>query len=62
MVKCTYGDCNNEGQYATYQLFADGTKRWRTDLCDRHEKLIVNLNGAVKSEHSYKEYREVYDV
>ena len=56
--KCIYGRCANPGKFAIYELKHDFTKVWRTDLCDRHEKLIASSNSILRKQYTVSKFRE----
>lgn len=59
-MKCSIGKCQAEGKYALYELFSNGTKIWRTDLCGWHDKDIAERNYNIKKNNPGLKYLEVY--
>lgn len=57
-VKCTYGSCQNEGKYATFELHENMKKIWRTDLCDDHDTFIDTKNRGILRGHNIKDFKE----
>jgi len=61
MKECTFNNCKKEGKFALYELRADLTKVWRTDLCSEHEKEIAKRSQELRKEHDIRCFKEVKD-
>jgi len=48
-TECTTEHCSNKGVYALFEYFANGTKIWRTDLCEKCEKAIAKRNAELRA-------------
>ena len=58
MIKCT--KCHDkEGYLALYELKENGTKVWRTDLCDSCEEEIFKNNTEIRKQHPNMKFKEV---
>ena len=58
MIKCEYPGCDEEAQYALFQLFDNFTKKW-VQLCDLHDRLIASRSRRLKGYNPNKTFEEV---
>jgi hypothetical protein len=52
------GKNRDSRNFALYELFEDGSKEWRTNLCDKCDKFIAQNNKAIEQEYPLIKFKD----